>query len=238
MAEGSSHTCSAFGTSHSWQDHTRSKLLGSVLKQWPFCCFYSHCFIIFIAAVLSIDLNPGSCWISQENVEDDHAADSQQDHEGQNDDEGQRNKEKKNRMWLLRLLVPWEDGLSIRILSGNWWKGWWILAAIAGVLSQTARSFAVHCALGWFVPWGFGANMCKFANHAFHNHSGWFRCMPPGAFMLYYTVGHWMPLICIDLFQQQPPVEMPADRQHSPVQREPNTTIYSNLGSSPLAKTI
>lgn len=66
MAEGSSHTCSAFGTSHSWQDHTRSKLLGSVLKQWPFCCFYSHCFIIFIAAVLSIDLNPGSCWISQE----------------------------------------------------------------------------------------------------------------------------------------------------------------------------
>ena len=45
--------------------------------------------------MLSIDLNPGSCWISQENVEDDHAADSQQDHEGQNDDEGQRNKEKK-----------------------------------------------------------------------------------------------------------------------------------------------
>jgi hypothetical protein len=31
-------------------------------------------------------------------VEDDHAADSQPDREGQNDDEGQRNKEKKNRM--------------------------------------------------------------------------------------------------------------------------------------------
>lgn len=47
---------------------------------------------------LSIDLlSLVAAGFLRKNVEDDHAADSE-DHEGQNDDEGQRNKEKKNRM--------------------------------------------------------------------------------------------------------------------------------------------
>lgn len=41
----------------------------------------------------------------------------------------------------------------------------------AGVLPQTARSFAVHCVWGWFVPWSFSANHAFHQDQRIHMHS-------------------------------------------------------------------